>query len=56
MKAFYNGLFGIKEVEVITEEKYIDCSCIYPSFSYKYLIRFKNGRMKLVKSEKIIFV
>lgn len=56
MKAFYNGLFGIKEVEIITKEKYIEYGCICTSFSYKYLIKFKSGRMKLVKSEKIIFV
>lgn len=55
MKAYYKGLFKIKEVEVIAQEKYIDYFYIEPSFSYMYLIRFKNGRMKLVKSEKIIF-
>lgn len=55
-KAFYKGLFFIKEVEIVTRERYASMTMTYsPVFFYKYLIKFKNGRLKYVHEDKLIF-
>lgn len=54
-KAYYKGWFKIHEVEVITAEKWRDWISPYDSnVYYKYLIKFKNGRLKLVHQNKLI--
>ena len=54
MKAYYKGLFKIHEVEIIGKQRYIGMYVTEPWVSYKYLVKFKSGKIKLVKDEKII--
>lgn len=56
-QAYYKRLFrGYELVTILKVEKYMDFSCSYPSFTYKCLIRLKNGKIKLVESEKLIII
>lgn len=53
--AYYKGLFKVEEVEILAKEKTIIAFSYEPMFEYEYLIRFKNGKLKFVKSNKIFF-
>ena len=54
-KAYYKGLFKIEEVDIIAEEKAMIAFSCEPIFEYEYLIRFKSGKLKFVKRNKIFF-
>lgn len=52
-KAYYKNIFGkIYEVEVISRKSiyYID----FQYRTYEYLIRFKNGKLKIVNENKLM--
>lgn len=55
MKAYYKGIFKIHEVEIVAAEKFNFAFSYIPSYYYKYLIRFKKGKLKYVHEDKIIF-
>lgn len=51
-KAFYKTIFGnVKEVEVLNAKKIIHVDFNYTS--YQYVIRFKNGKIKIVNEKRI---
>lgn len=54
--AFYMGLFKIYEVEIIASEKCFDSYLSEPTFTYKYLIKFQSGKLKYVKSDRVIII
>lgn len=52
-KAYYKGIFGrVHEVEIVDRKSiyYID----FQYRTYEYLIRFKNGKLKMVKEDRLI--
>lgn len=53
-KAYYKSWLGIAEVEIVAVEKYIDTELSVPVYIHKYLIKFMNGRYKLVNSDRVI--
>lgn len=51
-KVFYKTIFGnVKEVEILRKKKIIHIDFNYES--YEYIIRFKNGRIKVVDEKRI---
>lgn len=55
-KAYYKGWFKLHEVEIIKTEKWRNfsfCSNNIDVF-YKYIIKFKSGRLKLVHENKLV--
>lgn len=55
MKIYYKGWFGkIYEVEILAKEKYCNVTFSYPTFYYKYLIQFPNGKKKIVHEDRMI--
>lgn len=54
-KAYYKGWFKIYEVEILAAEKWRVFTITYATeVYYKYLIKFKNGKLKLVHENKLI--
>lgn len=52
-RAYYKGMFGkIHEVEIIDRKAiyYVD----FQYRTYQYLIRFKSGKLKIVKESRLI--
>lgn len=53
-QCYCKTLFGYKQVTIIDRKAVIiDFDFGYPSTDYVYLIKFKNGRLKAVNSEKL---
>lgn len=46
MKAYYKGLFTIKEVEIMAIKDLVE--------ETHYIIKFKNGKLKYVNFDRII--
>lgn len=55
-KVYYKGWFSkVYEVEVVARQKYATSYTTTPWFEYKYIIKFQNGKTKLVNGNKLIF-
>lgn len=51
-KAYYHGIFKIHEIEIIAKQRFFSVSL--ERNYYRYLIRFKNGKLKYIHENHII--
>lgn len=54
-KAYYKGWFKMQEVEIVAVDKCRNYTGSYKEVFYKYIIKLKNGKLKYVHENKIIF-
>lgn len=54
-KAYYKGLFKVEEVEILAEQEIVVAFSDTSLYDYEYLIRFKSGKTKFVKENKLSF-
>lgn len=54
-KAYYKGLFKVEEVEILAEQEIVVEFSGVPLYDYEYLVRFKNGKVKFARENRISF-